>query len=206
MTSRKLYRFALSGHSHRAQLFLALLQLDVDLVDVNLPGKEHKEPHFLEKNPFGQVPVLVDEDVVVADSNAILTYLAARYGGSRWLPEDPFQLSQIVRWFAVTSGPVTQSLALGRAHFLFKAPADLASVHAKGRELLGLYERELAKKPFLIGSEPSLADIANYTYVAHCPEGGFSLEPFSGVRAWLERIEALPGFIGMKKSPPPGSV
>lgn len=198
-----LYRFVLSGHSHRAQLFLALLGLDVDLVDVNLGAREHIQPEFLTKNPLGQVPVLVDGEDVVADSNAILAYLAAKYDPARWWPTEPHELAQIVRWFAVTSGPVTQSLAPARFHFVFKAPADLPTLHSKGNELLRVYEAELTHKPFLIGSKPSLADIANYTYVAHAPEGGFSLEPYPHVRSWLERIEALPGFVSMKKSPHP---
>lgn len=203
-----LYRFELSGHSHRAQLFLSLLGLDARLVDVNLRDKEHKQPEFLKKNPFGQVPVLVDSnsvdgDTVVSDSNAILTYLAAKYGGPRWWPTSPVQLADIVRWFAVTSGPITQSLAPARFHYVFKGPADLPTLHAKGYDLLKVYEAELTHKPFLIGSEVSLADIANYTYVAHSPEGGVSLEAFPHVRAWLQRIEALPGFVGMKRSPLP---
>ncbi len=198
-----LYRFELSGHSHRAQLFLALLGLDVRLVDVNLREREHKAPEFLKMNPFGQVPVLVDGNDVVSDSNAILTYLAAKYGGPRWWPTNAVDVARIVRWFAVTSGPVTQSLALARFHHVFKGPVDLPAVHAKGYDLLKVYEAELTNEPFLTGSTVGLADIANYTYVAHAPEGGLSLEPFPQVRAWLQRIEALPGFVGMKRSPLP---
>lgn len=198
-----LYRFVLSGHSHRAQLFASLLGLDVELVDVDLPRGEHKQPPFLAKNPFGQVPVLVDGQATISDSNAILMYLAAQYGRARWLPTDSIALAQIVRWFAVTSGPVAQSLAPARAHFLFKAPADLQALHAKGHALLQVYEGELKVRPFLLGEEATLADLANYTYVAHSPEGGFSLERYPHVRAWLQRIEALPGFVGMKRSPLP---
>lgn len=198
-----LYRFELSGHSHRAQLLLALLGLEVQLVDVNLREKEHKQPEFLKKNPFGQIPVLIDGEVIVSDSNAILTYVASKYGGPRWWPTDPVAVAQIVRWFAVTSGPVTQSLAPARFHYVFKGPADLPALHAKGYDLLKVYESELTSKPFLLGSEVSLADIANYTYVAHSPEGGFALDAYPHVRAWLQRIEALPGFVGMKRSPHP---
>lgn len=205
-TALTLYRFELSGHSHRAQLFLSLLGLEAQLVDVNLGAKEHKQPEFLRKNPLGQVPVLVDGEDVVSDSNAILTYLAIKYGGAQWWPTDPRELAQIVRWFAVTSGPVTQSLAPARFHFVFKGPADLPALHAKGHELLKVYEAELTRSPFLIGSQPSLADVANYTYVAHAPEGGFSLEAYPHVRAWLQRIEALPRFVGMKQSPHPTTV
>ncbi|MEE9160456.1 MAG: glutathione S-transferase N-terminal domain-containing protein, partial [Gammaproteobacteria bacterium] len=72
----KLYRHALSGHSHRAELFLSLLGLDHSLIDVDLMNGEHKSDKFLKLNPFGQVPVLDDDGVIIFDSNAILVYLA----------------------------------------------------------------------------------------------------------------------------------
>lgn len=85
----KLYDFALSGHSHRARLMLSLLDLEYEAVPVNLREGEHKQPAFLKLNRFGQIPVLVDGDEVIADSNAILVYLARRYGHGDWLPSDP---------------------------------------------------------------------------------------------------------------------
>jgi len=67
-----LYRFRLSGHSHRVELFLSLLGVPVEMAEVDLGKGEHKTPEFLAKNPFGQVPVLADDGLVLADSNAIL--------------------------------------------------------------------------------------------------------------------------------------
>ena len=82
-----LYSFPLSGHAHRVTLLLSLLGLPYRRVDVDLRGGEHKQPPFLALNAFGQVPVLEDEGAVIADSNAILVYLAKRYQGqARWLP------------------------------------------------------------------------------------------------------------------------
>lgn len=202
-TSLRLYRFVLSGHSHRVQLFASLLGMPIELVDVNLREREQKSPAFLAKNPLGQVPVLEDGEVTLADSNAILMYLAAQYGSREWLPSGALALGQTVRWFSVAAGPVTQSLALARAHHLFRAPVDLPAVQQKAHDLLRVYEGELGLRPFLLGSKPTLADVANYTYVAHAPEGGVSLDAYPRVRAWLERIENLPGFVGMQKSPHP---
>jgi glutathione S-transferase len=198
-----LYRFPLSGHSHRAQLLASLLGLDVTLVDVNLPGREQKTPEFLARNPLGQVPVLVDGNDVIADSNAILMYLAAKYSPDRWLPKTPWALAQVVRWFAVTSGPMVQTLAHARAHYLFKRPTDIAATQAGAHDLLRVYEAELEARPFLLGDEVSLADVASYTYVAHAPEGGVSLAAYPRVQSWLAKVEALPGFVAMKKSPLP---
>ena len=83
----KLYYHPISGHAHRAHLFLSLLGLDFDLVEVDLLKAEQKTEAFLKLNPFGQVPVLEDDGVVIADSNAILVYLARRYGAASWLPQ-----------------------------------------------------------------------------------------------------------------------
>src|SRR6266446_5273835 len=82
----KLYRHVLSGHSHRVELFLSLLGLPYEMIDVDLAAKAHKAPEFLAMNPFGQVPVIQDGEITLADSNAILVYLAARYADERWLP------------------------------------------------------------------------------------------------------------------------
>src|SRR5688572_17074992 len=92
----RLYRFALSGHAHRAQLFLSLLGLPTTLIDVDLLNGAHKTPEFLARNPFGQVPVIEDSDVTVHDSNAILVYLAAKYDATNsWLPREPVAAADV---------------------------------------------------------------------------------------------------------------
>ncbi|MBL1415666.1 MAG: glutathione S-transferase N-terminal domain-containing protein, partial [Moritella sp.] len=79
MSAIKLYRHPLSGHSHRVEVFLSLLGLDSDIIDVDLMKGAHKQPDFLQKNSFGQVPVIEDGDITLSDSNAILVYLASKY-------------------------------------------------------------------------------------------------------------------------------
>src|SRR2546421_6812040 len=86
-----LYRHPLSGHSHRVQLLLSMLGLPYETTDVDFAAGAHKAPAFLAMNPLGQVPVIEDGPVTVADSNAILVYLARRYGDERWLPLDPLR-------------------------------------------------------------------------------------------------------------------
>src|SRR5689334_18189561 len=85
----KLHHFAKSGHCHRVELMLSLLRLPYELIDVDLRAGVHKRPAFLELNSFAEVPVLEDGDLVLADSNAILVYLAEKYGGPRWRPASP---------------------------------------------------------------------------------------------------------------------
>ena len=102
----RLYRHALSGHAHRVELLLSLLGLPHELIDVDLLAGAQKSPEFLAKNPFGQVPVIEDGPLTLADSNAILVYLASRYDEPRrWLPTDPVAAAQVQRWLSVAAGP-----------------------------------------------------------------------------------------------------
>src|SRR5471032_2979201 len=102
MPAIKLYNFPRSGHAHRVELMLSLLNLPTELIFVDLPKGEHKQPEFLALNSFGQVPVIEDDGVVLADSNAILVYLAQKYGHGRWLPTDPVGAAKVQRWLAAT--------------------------------------------------------------------------------------------------------
>lgn len=197
----KLYRMALSGHCHRVELFLSLLGVPVTLVDVDLARGEHKVPAFLAMNPFGQVPVIQDGDITLADSNAILVYLEARHAPGQWLPRDPVQAARVQRWLSVAAGPVAFGPAAARAVALFGRPDDPAPAVARSHALLRVMEGELQRQAFLAGAQATLADIANYGYIARAPEGGVSLSDYPAVRAWLARIEALPGFVPLARSP-----
>lgn len=196
----KLYRHPLSGHAHRAELFLSLLGLPVDLVDVDLLAGAHKKPDFLARNAFGQVPVLDDGGVVVADSNAILVYLAKKYGDASWLPDDPEGAAAVQRWLSAAAGPIAFGPAAARLITVFGAPFDAEEVIGRSRWLLGVLETTLAKTSFLVGDAPTIADVAGYTYIAHAPEGNVSLGDYPRVQSWLGRIEALPGFVPMAKT------
>jgi glutathione S-transferase len=197
----KLYHFALSGHSHRVELLLSLLELPVELVDVDLATGAHKKPEFLAKNRFGQVPVLEDGSLTIADSNAILVYLAERYDHTHsYWPALPEQRAQVQRWLSVAAGQLAAGPAAARRASVFGAPLDRDLAKRTAHELLALLEAELYGRQFLVGDRPTLSDIALYTYTAHAPEGDVSLEAYPAVRAWLSRIEALPGFIGMRRT------
>ncbi|MET0409940.1 MAG: glutathione S-transferase N-terminal domain-containing protein, partial [Polyangiaceae bacterium] len=102
----RLHRFARSGHCHRVELLLSLLQLPFEALDVNLAAKEQRTPRFLTLNPFGQVPVLEDGGLVICDSNAILLYLSARYAGPRFQLSSPALVAEQQRWFSVAAGPL----------------------------------------------------------------------------------------------------
>jgi glutathione S-transferase len=102
----RLYRHPLSGHAHRVELMLAILGLETELVDVDLAGGEHRTEAFLAKSPFGQIPVIEDGDFVLADSAAILVYLALTYDpGGGLLPADPRARAEVQRFLSVAAGP-----------------------------------------------------------------------------------------------------
>ena len=199
----RLYRSALSGHCHRVGLFLSLLGLPFELVDVDLAAGSHKRPDFLAMNPFGQVPVIQDVEVTLADSNAILVYLARRYAADveQWLPSDPLAAAHVQRWLSVAAGLLAFGPAYARVIQLFKSPASPNDAIARSHGLFKVMEQQLGQSAFLTGSTPSLADVANYSYVARAPEGNVSLADYLQLRAWLARMEALPRFLPMVKTP-----
>lgn len=195
------YSFPLSGHAHRVALMLSLLNVPHKRVDVDLRGGEHKRPEFLALNAFGQVPVIDDNGTVVADSNAILVYLATRYDGQAWLPADPAGAAAVQRWLSVAAGPLASGPATARLITVFGAPYDVETTLTRAHALLGVMNAELGGRAFLAGSRPTIADVACYAYVSHAPEGNVSLADYPHVRAWLARIENLPGFVPMARTP-----
>ncbi len=197
----QLHAFHLSGHSHRVRLFLALLGVDYALVEVDLRAGAHKSPAFLALNPFGQVPVLVDGDAVIADSTAILVYLARKFGATDWLPEAPAEAAAVQRWLSVASGELAHGAAAARAIVLFGKPVDPAEPIAKAHALLAKMDAHLAGRDWLAAAAPTLADVALYAYVARAPEGNVDLAGYPAVRAWLRRVEALPRFVPFVPSP-----
>ncbi|MGE8190345.1 glutathione S-transferase family protein [Pseudomonas sp. NPDC086278] len=200
MQAIKLYNFPRSGHAHRVELMLSLLQLPTELVYVDLAKGAHKQADYLAINPFGQVPAIDDQGVVLADSNAILVYLAQKYGNGRWLPTDPVGAAKVQRWLSVTAGPIAYGVARARLVTVFGASYNAEELIAQSHALLKVIDQELATTPYLAGGEPTIADVSAYSYIAHAPEGNVSLEDYANIRAWLARIEALPGFVGMPRT------
>lgn len=196
----KLYYHPLSGHSHRVKLLLSLFQLPTELIFVDLKKEEHKQAAFLALNAFGQVPVIDDNGVILGDSNAILVYLAMKYDNGNWLPDDPLAIPRIQRWLSVAAGQIAHGPAAARLITVFGAKLNADDAISRSHALLRVMDSELATGFFLAGDSATIADVANYTYIAHAPEGNVSLQDYPNVRAWLKRIEALPGFVPMQHS------
>lgn len=196
----RLYGARLSGHTHRVLLFLSLLELPFEIVEVNMKAGEHKRPEFLARNPLGQVPVIEDGDTVLYDSNAILVYLASKYDDGTWLPRDPLGAANVQRWFSLATGEILRGPGFARLVNLLGAPHNHEQAKASATALFKVLDAELHDKQFALGGTPTLADVAAYAYIACAPEGGIPLKPYPSVCAWLKRIEALPHFVSMPTS------
>ncbi len=192
----KLYDFPLSGHSHRVRAMLGLLSIDYEKYVVDLPNGEHKTPEFMAINPLGQVPALTDGDSNLRDSTAILTYLALKYDEARqWLPADPVLAAEVQSWLSASVHEVFDGPCVARLIKLFNYDSDLEQAIQKSHTVFSqLFEPHLAKHQWLVGDSPTIADIANYSYIARVNEGDVSLDKYPFINAWLKRIEALEGF------------
>ncbi|MBE7638625.1 glutathione S-transferase [Sneathiella sp. P13V-1] len=193
----KLYGFPLSGHSHRVELFASVAGIQFESVLVDLASGEHKQEAFLSMNPFGQVPVMEDGDVVLSDSNAILVYLARKYAPD-WMPSGALEEAEVQRMFSLAAGEIANGPAAARLITVFGAGLDAERAKAVAALGLGRLEKHLDGKTWTVGERPSVADISLYTYIAHAPEGNVGLDEYPNIQGWLSRIEALDGFTPMK--------
>lgn len=194
----QLYGHELSGNSYKVKLLLSLLNLEYEWIKVDLMQGEHKKPEFLELNPFGQVPVLVDDDVILADAQGILVYIARRYGGEDWLPLDPVSLAQVIRWLSTTAGEVRQGPENARLYYLFKATSiNIERAHQKAEFILTQLDEHLSNRQWLEFERITIADVAVFPYIALAPDGKIDLSPYPHVLAWIERIKHLPGYTPM---------
>jgi glutathione S-transferase len=193
----RLYNFELSGNAYKVRLMLSLLKLEHELVSVNLMKGEHKSPEFLKLNPLGQVPALTDGDVVIRDSQAILVYIARRYGGEDWLPLEAERMSKVVQWLSTAANDINQTFAAARRHFMFNSPLEIEPVHQKADQLLKMFDQHLQERSWLEFERPTIADIACFPYIGLAADGKISLEAYPHVVAWCDRIKQLPGYIGM---------
>nr|WP_300313245.1 glutathione S-transferase [Halomonas sp.] len=197
----KLYYYPLSGHAHRAALFLSITGIDHELIEVDLPAGAHKQPDFLALNAFGEVPVLDDNGTIIADSLAILVYIARKIGPSHWLPTDPAEEAQVQRWLSVAAGKIAYGVCAARLITVFGAPFNADEVIERAHATLAVMERTLADHQWIAGTqEPSIADIALYSYVERAPEGNVDLSGYPRIQAWLRQIEGLPGFIPFQRT------
>lgn len=199
----KLYSMPSSGNSYKVRLLLALLGRDCEMIDVEYLTAALDEAKAIGALPFGKAPVLhLDDGRVLAESNAILNWLGE---GTEFLPGDAFIRAQMLSWMFWEQNQHEGVIAVRAAlrsypHRAAQAtPERMAELLTRGNELMQMMEDHLAKNDWLAGDRISLADICLYAYT-HTAEsrGGYDLAPFPALRAWLARIAALPGYIGLE--------
>ena len=206
-----LYDYELSGNCFKVRQMLAWLGVEYARVPVNFhPGREHKTPAFLDRiNPLGQIPVIDDDGFVLRDAQAILVYLASRYDAKhRWYPDDPKLRGQITMWLA-TADEITRTASAARLHDALGYAFDVEACRSGARAVFRLLDDHLAERAtdgrrWLVGEDPTIADLACFPYAAMAIEGGISLDEFPALRRWVWDIRHLPGFVGMSGISPPG--
>ncbi|MBF0276749.1 MAG: glutathione S-transferase family protein [SAR324 cluster bacterium] len=199
----KLYDYILSGNCYKIRLFLSFLDINYETVPVDYyPGREHRFPDFLEINPLGQLPVLVDDEVKLRDAQAILIYLASKYDTSgRWYPRNPEAMGKIAMWLSFAGTEIMNS-SNARLHDMLAYDLDAdkarANAHAAFRILDDhLVEVGFAGQEWIAGTQPSIADVACFPYVALSRDGGIEHDDYPAIQSWLTRIQSLPRFIDM---------
>lgn len=193
-----LYDFLSSGNGYKCRLLLHQLSMPYTRVELDILKGETRTPEFLARNPNGRVPALeLPDGTVLAESNAILFYLA---DDTPFLPEEKLGRAQALQWLFFEQYSHEPFIAVARfiEHFL---PADhprrteLPRLHQGGRAALAVMERHLEVMPFFVAGRYSIADIGLYAYTHVAHEGGFDLDPYPAVRAWLARVEGQPRYI-----------
>lgn len=198
-----LYGMTGSGNCYKPALLMRQLGLPFEWVEVSTLKGETRTPEFLARNPNGKVPLLEITDGgqtrALAESNAMLCYLAE---GTAFMPEDRWPRAQVMQWLFFEQYSHEPYIATVRFWVKYLHKQDewrekIAEATKKGYAALGVMERQLAQTPFLAGAAYTIADIALYAYTHVAHEGGYSLERYPGIRAWLARVEKQPGFVPM---------
>jgi len=192
-----LYDLELSGNCYKIRLMLAFLGLNYELKAVDFLGGEHKTGAFCAMNPFGEIPVFEEEGLTLRDSQAILIYLARKYGGEAWLPTMPDGLARVMQWLSTASNDLARGPNDARLHDLFGYDLDVDLARKKAYRTLKIFENHLRDRKWLEMGRPTIADIACFPYIALGHEGGVTLDGCPAIRSWIARIKALPNFVPM---------
>ncbi len=195
----KIYGHEVSGNAYKVKLLAALLGLEYEWVRLDLMKGEQKSPEYLALNPFGQVPTIEDGDVTLSDAQAILVYLARKYGGENWLPTDASELAKVIRWLSITAGEVRQGVENARLFHLFGAGTKINIERAtlKSEFILNQLNQHLSTHTWLEFERPTIADVAVFPYVALARDGKVELDTYPHVLSWIERVKQLPKFVSM---------
>lgn len=195
----QLHGFPMSPNSRRVQLALLELELPFDYVPVSLMEGAHKAPPYLALNPNGKVPTLVDGDLVLWESHAILEYLGDRYPEKRLGAENPIERGEIGKWLFLNAAHFGPGMAGVFAHTI-RLPEDqrIPKIAENGRaevtRVMGLLDRVLSERPFIALDRYTFADVAFAPSFAAAPMLGFDLGAYPALKGWLDRVMARPAW------------
>jgi len=203
----KLHDYLLSGSCYKVRLLLAMLALDYETRAVDFyPGREHKREGFLALNPLGQLPVLEDDGLVLRDAQAILCHLANKFDlAGTWLPRNPDLFGCVMAWLSFAGGEL-MNISGARLHDMLGYDLDAEALRKAGRGALRVLDDHLADRGFesadwLVGTHPTIADLACFPYVVLSHDCGIGLEDYPAINLWQRRVRKLPGFITMPGVP-----
>lgn len=195
-----LYGSAISGNCWKPAFMLRQRGLPFRWEEVDVLSGASRTPQFLALNPNGRVPLLqLPDGRLLAESNAMLLHLGE---GSAWLPQDAYDRAKVYEWLFFEQYTHEPSVATVRFWVAYLGKGEewaqkIAETMARGYAALGVMERQLQNTPFLVGDAPTLADVALYAYTHVAHEGGYRLDDYPALRAWLARFAAQPGFAPM---------
>jgi glutathione S-transferase len=198
-----LHEYAASGNCYKVRLTAARLGLPLERRQYDIMAGETRNPHFLSTiNANGRIPVLQVDERFIPESNAACFYLA---DGSPLIPERRFERADMLRWMFFEQYSPEPNVATLRFWLTFVGEDQLTPVQrgqiegkrAAGDAALKLMDEHLSSHGFFVAGRLTLADIALYAYTHVAGEGGFDLDAYPSVKAWLERVEAQPGHLPM---------
>jgi glutathione S-transferase len=195
-----LYNSPVSGNCYKVRLLLAQLEIDYAVEHVDVVDRSNRKKLLEKLNPALRVPTLVlDDGRPLAESNAILWYFG---DGTAYVPEDPYERAQTLQWLFFEQYSHEPNIAVARFWLTYSGEPERFE-RQKERLLAGGYaaldamESRLVGREFLVGDGYSIADISLYAYTHVAHEGGFELESYPGIRAWLERVAAQPRHVAI---------
>jgi glutathione S-transferase len=206
LTELTLHDYELDDDCYKVRLFLSLLRQPFNKIAVDVhPGCEQRSSRYLRLNPLGALPILADGDLVLYEAEAILGYLARKFGeGDAWFPSEPASFGQVLQWLTFANGPLKAASIARRHAILGEAGPDEAPLSARNAFRVMddfITKREFGGATWFVGRAATIADIALFPAIALSRDFGIEHDEFAALRRWMGRIRTLPGFITMPGIP-----
>jgi glutathione S-transferase len=196
-----LYDSPVSGNCYKVRLLLAHLGIQYERRTMDVVDRSNRREVLGELNPALRVPTLVlDDGRALGESGAILWYFGE---GTRFVPEDKYERAQVLQWMFFEQYDHEPAIAVARFWLAYSGQPESAqdrveSWQTQGNRALGAMETHLDGRDWFVGDGMTIADIALYAYTHVAHEGGFDLEPYPSIRAWLENVASRPGHVPME--------